>query len=270
MAKRILMIAPFEVLTGNLSGKQDIRYASDKKAYDEPNGKAGALNYKPRFIGARRGNGKTYFSVRTKQTSVLNGKTRMQMALTAATAAIISVLKGNGVYAQIVSAWDYVLSHPSLMPEGVTTAYQWAVYNIRYMLRYRKLDWSFNQASISFSVKNPFKLDASTALQIAQSIWDKFAGVLAFHESFVVSTFSIDGKDFINPNYNSDFGTNKGAMSSYCPNLRIQWSAITLATAVSDAPVLYNGVQVYDDAGNAVNGETEPQNKSFTTIEPGA
>lgn len=66
--KRIEFIAPVEAMRGNLSGRQRLQYADhNNPAWDAPEGKHYARNYKPRFIGAKRAsNGMTYFSTRTK------------------------------------------------------------------------------------------------------------------------------------------------------------------------------------------------------------
>ena len=83
------MIPPFEVLTGNLSGKQDLQYAKNNNpAYDAPDGKQGARNYTTRYIGAKRSDGKSFYAVRRKNTAVLNTSTRLQMALFGGAAAM--------------------------------------------------------------------------------------------------------------------------------------------------------------------------------------
>ena len=66
--KRIEFIAPVEAMRGNLSGRQKLVYAlNDNSAWEAPDGRQYARNYKPRFIGAKRAkDGATYFSTRTK------------------------------------------------------------------------------------------------------------------------------------------------------------------------------------------------------------
>lgn len=66
--KRIEFIAPVEAMRGNLSGRQKLVYAEhDNPAWEAPDGRQYARNYKPRFIGAKRAkDGATYFSTRTK------------------------------------------------------------------------------------------------------------------------------------------------------------------------------------------------------------
>lgn len=264
MAKRIIMISPFDVLTGNLSGQQKLEYAENNNpAYEAPNGSQGARNYKTRYIGARRADGTTYFSVRRKNTAVLNSKTRMQMALIGSIAAIKSTLKSNGTLATIKSAYDYIVDHGTTLPEGVNTFNKFVDYYLRDMLRYKREQWSFTQASISFTVKNPFKLDNPQALQIAQAVFDKFAPVLGFAISNTAATFILDNKVFMVIHEETTWGIGKS--TTKCPNLTVQWTPITIV----DQMVKYNDLQVYSSAGVAQDEDKVPAGKVFTTIVPG-
>lgn len=78
--KRIEFIAPVEAMRGNLSGSQDLVYATkNNPAWDAPEGKSFARNYKPRFIGAKRAaTGLTYFA--TKLRSAINNSTNVKLA----------------------------------------------------------------------------------------------------------------------------------------------------------------------------------------------
>ena len=78
--KRIEFIAPVEAMRGNLSGAQKLVYAKkDNPAWDAPEGKSYARNYKPRFIGAKRAaTGATIFA--TKVRSAINNSTKVKVA----------------------------------------------------------------------------------------------------------------------------------------------------------------------------------------------
>ena len=78
--KRIEFIAPVEAMRGNLSGAQKLVYAKkDNPAWDAPEGKSYARNYKPRFIGAKRAaTGATIFA--TKVRSAINNSTKTKVA----------------------------------------------------------------------------------------------------------------------------------------------------------------------------------------------
>lgn len=199
--KRIVMIPPFEVLTGNLSGKQNLQYAENNNpAYEAPNGSQGARNYVARYVGAKRSDGKTYFSVRRKNTAFLNGLTRMQMALIGSIAAIKSTIQKNDpqTWDDIKNAYVYAGQHGQIA-EGVTFT-KWVDENLRLMLRYHRNSWAFNQASISFEINNPFRIDNASALVISQKIWLKFASVLAYSQDGIGGKyFTIDGKQFFAP-----------------------------------------------------------------------
>lgn len=82
MARSLRMIAPFDVLTGNISGTRKLKY-NDKMnpAWDAPDGQQYARNYKPRYIGIYRAKtGKTTFSVKEKTSTTLNAASRRRMA----------------------------------------------------------------------------------------------------------------------------------------------------------------------------------------------
>lgn len=100
MAKRIEMIAPFEVLRGNLSGTQKLEYAQNNNpAFDAPEGRVNyARNYKTRYIGAKRSSdGKTYFSVRQRSGVKVNTQTKLAMALLGGAAALRAGIFNNEV-----------------------------------------------------------------------------------------------------------------------------------------------------------------------------
>lgn len=100
MAKRIEMIAPFEVLRGNLSGKQILEYAQNNNpAFEAPEGRVNyARNYKTRYIGAKRGSdGLTYFAVRQRNGVKVNTQTKLAMALLGGAGALRAGILNNEV-----------------------------------------------------------------------------------------------------------------------------------------------------------------------------
>lgn len=105
MAKRIEMIAPFEVLRGNLSGSQKLEYAQNNNpAFDAPEGRVNyARNYKTRYIGAKRGSdGLTYFSVRQRNGVKVNTQTKLAMALLGGAGALRAAILRNTTARQLV------------------------------------------------------------------------------------------------------------------------------------------------------------------------
>lgn len=84
------MIAPFDVLTGNISGTRKLKY-NDKMnpAWDAPDGQQYARNYKPRYVGIYHARtGKTTFSVKEKSATNLNATSRRRMAAMGGTCAM--------------------------------------------------------------------------------------------------------------------------------------------------------------------------------------
>lgn len=93
--KRIEFIAPVEAMRGNLSGKQTLVYNDhDNAAFDAPNGRQYAKNYRPSFIGAKRtADGKKYFSVKTKSATVVDLASKQRMARLGAIGAIFGYIQ---------------------------------------------------------------------------------------------------------------------------------------------------------------------------------
>lgn len=89
--KRTTFIAPVESMRGNLSGKQDLRYANENnKAFDAPEGRQYARNYRASYIGARRAkDGLCYFAVKTKAATNVSAESLNRMACLGATGAMV-------------------------------------------------------------------------------------------------------------------------------------------------------------------------------------
>lgn len=88
------MIAPFEVFTGNVSGKQELKYAKhDNPAFEAPDGLQYARNYKPRYIVAQRNSdGLAYFGVRRRSAVNNTAISRLQQAALGGAAALATVI----------------------------------------------------------------------------------------------------------------------------------------------------------------------------------
>lgn len=92
MARSLRMIAPFDVMTGNISGTRKLKY-NDKMnpAWDAPDGQQYARNYKPRYVGIYHARtGKTTFSVKEKSATNLNATSRRRMAAMGGTCAMFN------------------------------------------------------------------------------------------------------------------------------------------------------------------------------------
>lgn len=95
--RRIEFIAPVEAMRGNLSGKQRLLYAENNNpAWEAPEGKHYARNYKPRYIGAKRAaNGHTYFTTRTKHAITNTEASRLVQGTMPAAAALHLIVMRN-------------------------------------------------------------------------------------------------------------------------------------------------------------------------------
>ena len=82
MAKLVRMIAPFEALRGNVSGRQSLTYGSKKStAWNSGVDKPYATDYNPRFIvGLRSHTGKAYFQVKQKFAAINTAAARDNQA----------------------------------------------------------------------------------------------------------------------------------------------------------------------------------------------
>lgn len=101
MSKRVKMIAPFDVITGNVSGKQELKYAkNDNPAFEAPDGLQYARNYKPRYIVAQRNSdGLAYFGVRRRSAVNNTPQSRLQQAALGGAAALATVIMENPTWA---------------------------------------------------------------------------------------------------------------------------------------------------------------------------
>lgn len=97
MAKRVRMIAPFDVLTGNVSGKQNLKYANhNNPAWDAPNGVQYARNYRPSYIvSENQKTGTVHFALKKRSAVKLSVQSRHAMALLAAARGIYDALSVN-------------------------------------------------------------------------------------------------------------------------------------------------------------------------------
>lgn len=267
--KRIEFIAPVESMRGNLSGSQDLKYRENNNpAYEAPNGDAHALNYQPRFVGAKRSkDGLKYFSVRTKSTTKLNAKTRLTMAVLGSIAAMKSALKTLHVvdWAQLQRAYAYMVEHGIDVPN---TFDKWINREFGTMLRYKteSVAYTIAAASINVTVVNPFT-DAQGALVINQKTWYKFFEVLNTNASPTM-VFYVDGHKFytINPSTWEELFDDTSTQN---PNMRASYAGISIPSAGANPK--YNDQPIYNANGVVQTGESAiVADAGYTTIAPQA
>lgn len=271
MAKKVFMIAPFEAMTGNLSGDQNLQYAENNNpAYEAPNGTQYARNYRTRYIGARRGrDGLVYFQVKQTTATSLTPSSRRTMAILGVTAALRSAMQTSGVLNSLKIYFD-ILKQEGRLPEGQETFNKWFSANIKNMLVYKRAEWRFNVPGEGIiTIHNPYDLVSADAIVIKQSTWLKFASNFAFQTgdtSRVVGYVSIDGYSIFVYNHSDGVDWVNLKTEYTNPNMLANVSAIT---ASAGAALLFNGAAVYTATGDAVQSEDAiVMGAKYTTADP--
>lgn len=276
--KRIEFIAPVEALRGNMSGSQTLVYAdNDNPAYDAPEGRQYARNYKPRYIGFRRAkDGAVYFGVKRKSATKVDAASRLIMAAMGSLQPLKNTLKEKTITVGAVqgTVWNFVLAAYNIaVEEGdipPTLSFEkWSDQQLLDMLRYKGSVITLKPfkapSQLSFSIYNPYsELDAGNAEVISALIFSKFNPVLSTLDDAVV--FYINGKPFVTSDA-YDWVSYKSDSSN--PNYVAQLAPLT-ATA-DDAPVTWDGKTLYNSNGVAQLGaNTIITGEKYTTIAPTA
>lgn len=193
MAKSFRMLSPFDVVTGNVSGAQKLKYPlNGGRAYDAPAGsRQYAQNYKPRFVmHERKSDGKLYFQLRQRTCVHKTAKSTLAMAALGACGAIIGAIyadKSSELYARLETAWALQQASPANTFKSMR---QWLSDTIIPGLK-AKHD-VFNIAGYAVTLNNPF-VSGGTGMYdvtISDEILIKFWSVLANNPV----TFTVDGK----------------------------------------------------------------------------
>lgn len=272
MAKKVFMIAPFDVLTGNLSGEQKLQYAENNNpAYEAPNGTQYARNYHTRYIAARRGrDGLAYFQVKKATATVLNADTRMTMATLAGVAAIRSALMKNHAqdYAQIIANLAIDVAHGIISGTGKRTVMSLFYEKVADMLQGHKPTVVFS-GSTSVTINNPWNVDSSNVFAINPVVWLKYAPIFAFSDNNIGGYyFTIAGRKYFamwtqTPHTDTDGPTWGAWYSSLAGNFNAReamdffdGSAGEAGIKVEESDVTVGGVNVKYNGTN-VNGRTD-------------
>lgn len=157
---------PVESLSGNLSGRQQLKYDGGR-AY-ETTMPTQADAYEPRMVAFhsnRRGN---YFCVRTKYTANITERSRVNLALLGGSGAIYSAIvrdKSSAIYAQCVAAKPRQLTLRAFLVPLLRVGLAGKVENIT--------------IADGLSIVNPWVSSAAPSVQVPQNVLDKFAPVLS-------------------------------------------------------------------------------------------
>ena len=190
--KRIKFLPPFDFLTGNISGAQDLLYPSNNnKAFYSPLGEVNyAENYQPRFIAYQiRQSNKRYFNVRTRTAFHATTRSMTAVSLIGATGAMYASLlnhKSSVAYSDIRNQWL------ALQAIGMTDSFrQYVMKILRQMIVNKEQTGVFTGPySTPTTVWNPWAgVQQTTALAVDLAVVAKFWDYLAV-DGF---SFTIDG-----------------------------------------------------------------------------
>lgn len=189
--RRVRLLAPFEAIQGNLSGRQDLRYAEhNNKAYESPAGKKNfARNYTPRYIGSYISkSGKSVFRVKTKSAVHMTPKATMAMALLGGAGAVYGALikvKTTATYLGVLAQYN------ALVAIGEKRSFQqYCMDIIRQAIVAHAENVTFAGPATLVTFKNPwYDTRMGTDVQISQAVLVKFWPEL--HEDGI--TFKVDG-----------------------------------------------------------------------------
>ena len=264
LMKRIEFIAPVEAVRGNLSGRQDLRYAeNNNKAYESPAGSVNyARNYTPRYVGAKiAATGAKIFSVRTKNAVNMTPKAIKAMALLGGTGAIVGSLlahKSGTPYQQVHALWQYAIA---TTPSYAGYSFRkFASEFIRPQLKAKAENITANIASITVSFKNPwFDGSQTTGATISQKVLVEFWGQLA--PNAVV--FTVNGRKGI--------GKTSTTFGDIVASSALNVLGLTIQEQSETNYILCDSEYVKDDNGNYVIAEVHPVNGAkytTTSVQP--
>lgn len=170
MPKRIIYSVPVDVMSGSLSGPQELQYGTQGgEAYDIPSGsREGATNYEPRLVAMYSHKKRLrYFQVRTKHAVNMTDAMRINLATMGGAGAIYSAIvsdKTSQLYNDCVHA----------CPDGKTLR-GWLVPILRPALAAKETDIVLADGLV---LSNPWNAGTGATINIPQTILDKFASEL--------------------------------------------------------------------------------------------
>lgn len=178
--KRIEFIAPVEAIRGNMSGRQDLRYAeNDNKAFESPALKRNyARNYTPRFIGAKvAATGKKYFTVKTKVCTHVTAKWKKAAALLGGAGAIFGAItsnKSSELYVNLLA--QYI----ELQNIGETRSFRQCIMEVlRIMLTNKAERGIYSGPRGAVYIDNPWVFTGDSNVKVSDAVMIKFWPELA-------------------------------------------------------------------------------------------
>ena len=255
MSKQVNMIAGFEALRGNISGKQTLQYPKDGKgAYESVmNKKNYATNYRTSYVVAKRASdGLVYFQVRQRSCNHLTAKSKKAMAVLGGTGAIVGAILANksaALYTNLVGIYEYSVDHGDNR-----TFRQFLHASISGMLKDKEERVTITNMGGSATIVNPWGRNPVGAVTISQAVYDKF-----LDELFTTPMISItvDGTQYTMPDEYTwaDYITSRYNPGNFSRN-------------TEDDTVLYNGSTLYNTRNEIYTDEDVIANSVYSTIAP--
>lgn len=278
--KRIEFIAPVEALRGNMSGKQTLVYAqNDNPAYDAPEGRQYARNYKPRYIGYRRAkDGAVYFGVKRKSATMVDAASKITMAALGTIQDLKKTFKNEDIQITVggISGtyWAYILlAYRTEVNDGTIdpniSVDKWIDGLLIDMMRYRQDSITLyvqrpNETQrYNFDVPNPYTSMDTNTVPISQRNFIKFNPTLTTITPAPV--IYINGMAVVFEGNDSEtWSEMKSAVSPTNPNYTAQLTPLVAGAGTST--VTWNGKNLYSAAGVTQTGDTPLQaNERYTT-----
>ena len=264
MAKRFKMLAPFDSVSGNVSGAQKLAYpVNGQGAYEGPAGKNYAQNYKPRFImNERKSDGRLYFQVKQRSATTITARSKRAMAVLGGCGAIIGDIlkdKTSALYQALYEAW--LVTKPVSTKTGLPSSFRtylsaFIMGALRSKAAVINVLWNNEGTAAFITINNPF-VSGGTAtydVTISSSVLVKFWSELANDPIF----FEIDGAKGV---------AHQG--NDYDLVIESKFNVLNLSHGY-DNSIIYAGRWVVDGDGQYLAIGTEVSNgDSFTTIGEG-
>lgn len=158
------MLAPFDSMSGNVSGAQKLAYpVNGQGAYEGPAGKNYAQNYKPRFImNERKSDGRLYFQVKQRSATTITASSKRAMAVLGGCGAIIGAIlkdKTSDLYQALYEAW--LVTKPVSAATGLPSSFRqylsaFTMGALRGKLSAISVLWNNNGTPAFITINNPF------------------------------------------------------------------------------------------------------------------
>lgn len=254
------MLAPFDSVSGNISGAQKLLYAKNNNpSWDAPIGSNTARNYKTRYIGVyRAANGMNTFAVRTKSIANNSEKMRKYQALFGGAAACYNAASMDlMIITKLQAAYQSERQHkPGL------TFRKWLTDYMYWMLDEKLPSIAISTPLGSVTINNPWVTGGSgtTNLDISDEVLVKFWTYLANNP--VVFTVIL-------PDGSKKKGVAHGTDQTFEQIVASRYNVLDLSSETTTANLMMGQLYVvYDDGeGSKIQvgvGDVVAQDASFT------